>query len=207
MQWNLPNKLTFIRILGIPVFMVFVIFPIFTAQWMGDWFWRAIAIFSFIVIAATDFFDGKIARKRNLITNFGKFLDPLADKMLIFGALLALTMRTNADAITREDTIFAWVFVCASFIVIFREMAVTSLRLVASNNTGVVIAAAWAGKWKTFLQMICVCVVLAEPILKNEFAINTHYIPSYVSILAMVVLTIYSGVQYFIAYWPAIKQE
>ncbi len=206
MQWNLPNKLTFLRILGIPVFMVFIIFPILSTEWV----WRTVATLAFIAIAATDFLDGQIARKRNLVTNFGKFLDPLADKMLIFGALLALTMRTAADAVAlggAENKIFAWVYVCAAFIVIFREMAVTSLRLVASKSTGVVIAAAWAGKWKTFLQMISVCVVLMEPVLMKEFGVNTHFIASYASILAMVVLTIYSGVQYFIAYWPAIKQE
>ncbi len=203
MHWNLPNKLTMIRILGIPAFIVLAVFPIFPA----DWLWRVVSCLVFIVIAATDFLDGQIARKRNLVTNFGKFLDPLADKMLIFGALLALTMRTNADAVLKEDEIFAWVWVCAAFIVIFREMAVTSLRLVASKSTGVVIAAAWAGKWKTFIQMVCVCAVLLEPIMKNQFGIDTHYIGSYVLIAAMVILTIYSGVQYFIAYWPALKEE
>ncbi len=203
MHWNLPNKLTMIRILGIPAFIVLVVFPIFPA----DWLWRVVSCVVFIVIAATDFLDGQIARKRNLVTNFGKFLDPLADKMLIFGALLALTMRTNADAVYFEDEIFAWVWVCASFIVIFREMAVTSLRLVASNATGVVIAAAWAGKLKTVTQMVCVCAVLLEPIVWKEFGFNTHYILSYVLIGAMVILTIYSGVQYFIAYWPCLKEE
>ena len=95
MKLNLPNKLTLLRILCIPVFMFFVVIPLPCA----DWIWRVVAAVLFLLISLTDMLDGKIARARGLVTDFGKFLDPLADKMLVFGALLAITMRTALDAL------------------------------------------------------------------------------------------------------------
>ncbi len=220
MKLNLPNKITLIRICTIPVFMFFIIFPVIETEWL----WRIIATVLFAAIALTDMLDGKIARKRGLVTDFGKFLDPLADKMLIFGALLALVMRCALDAwvwdlqnltlqdllkgdTVQEAKIFVYVLTVAAFIVIFREMAVTSLRLLASNSTGVVIAAAWAGKVKTTTQILAVCMVLLEGAFCDIFEVNTHFIGSYVAVAAMVVMTLYSGWGYFKAYWPMLKES
>ncbi len=215
MKMNLPNKITLTRICTIPLFMFFIIFPVIETEWL----WRVIATVLFAAIALTDMLDGKIARKRGLVTDFGKFLDPLADKMLIFGALLALVMRCALDARTLQDhipflktdmgeaEIFVYVLTCAAFLVIFRELAVTSLRLLASNSTGVVIAAAWAGKVKTTTQIACICVILLEGAVCDIFSINTHFIASYILMGAMVIMTLYSGWGYFKAYWPTLKKS
>ncbi len=211
MKLNLPNKLTLIRILCIPVFMFFVIIPIFDT----DWVWRVIAAVLFALISLTDMLDGKIARKYNLVTDLGKFLDPLADKMLVFGALLALTMRLGFDARPNHvyalalsgEQIFTIVFTCIAFLVIFREMAVTSLRLVVSKSSGVVVAAAWAGKLKTVSQMICVIVVLLEPAVCEWIGWRLTYAASYVMLAIMAILTVYSGVCYFRSYWDCLKEK
>ena len=141
MKLNLPNKLTLIRIFLVPVFMIILIAV------PNDTLCRVLAALVFIVTAFTDMLDGKIARKRNLITNFGKFMDPLADKFMVFGALLAILYRF-ADI----RPVFIW----AAAIVMFRELAVTSIRLIASGQEGLVIAASWLGKVKTVTQVVCI---------------------------------------------------
>lgn len=211
MKLNLPNKLTLIRILTIPVFMFFVVVPL---SW-ADWVWRVIATVLFLLISFTDMLDGKIARARGLVTDFGKFLDPLADKMLVFGALLAITMRVALDAMPMHrfdsalnaDQIFAIVFTCASFVIIFREMAVTSLRLVVSKSSGVVVAAAWAGKLKTVSQMACVAVVLLEPAICAWIGWRMRYVGSYTLLAVATVLTVYSGYGYFKSYWSVLRES
>jgi len=211
MKLNLPNKLTLIRILCIPVFMFFVVIPVIETEWV----WRVVAAVLFALISLTDMLDGKIARARGLVTDLGKFLDPLADKMLVFGALLAITMRTGFDAMPMHrvggdlnaDQIFAIVFTCASFVIIFREMAVTSLRLVVSKSSGVVVAAAWAGKLKTVSQMACICVVLLEPAICDWIGWRMNYVASYVLLAVATVLTVYSGYGYFKSYWSVLKES
>ena len=134
-NWNVPNILTVIRVILVPFFMLTVLLP-------GDEnLWRVIAAAFFMLISFTDMLDGKIARKYNLVTDFGKFLDPLADKFLVLGALLALLKKYSADL----GDLLVWV----TLVVILRELAVTSLRLVAVNKSGKVIAASIWGKLKT----------------------------------------------------------
>ncbi len=191
MKLNLPNKLTLLRVIMIPVFMFFVIFPV-----LPEVFSRIIAAAIFILTALTDFLDGMIARKWNLVTDFGKFLDPLADKMLTFGALLAIMVAY------REVTPFIYIFVWATFIIILREMAVTSLRLLVVNKSGTVIAAAWLGKVKTFSQMVGIVVILLEPVIVPEsWAISGSYLFSYIFLAIMTVMTVWSGLDYMKSYF------
>lgn len=138
---NLPNKLTIMRIIMTPIFMLALLldFP----------FHYGIALILFIVASLTDMFDGKIARKQNLITDFGKFLDPLADKMLTTAAFLGFITLNIGYGIT-------WIV----FIVLFREFLVSSLRLVAVSSGGKVIAANIWGKLKTVFQMIAIIFAL-----------------------------------------------
>ena len=138
---NLPNKLSVLRMILVPVFVVVMVL-------VADPWGSIVGVALFIIASLTDMLDGKIARKYNLITDFGKFIDPLADKFMVIGALLVILYKY---ATIRP------VFIWAVIIVIFRELAVTSIRLVASSSSGVVIAANWLGKIKTCTQIACVC--------------------------------------------------
>ena len=137
---NLPNKLTLFRVILIPFFGFFLLAPYFPGY--GNY----IAVAIFIIASLTDFLDGKIARKYNLVTNFGKFMDPLADKLLVCSALICLIALGRIPA---------WVVI----IIIAREFIISGFRLIASDN-GVVIAASYWGKFKTASQMIMVIVLV-----------------------------------------------
>ena len=180
--------------------MFFVIFPV-----LGDVISPILAAVLFLLTALTDMLDGKIARSRNLITDFGKFLDPLADKMLIFGAYLAILSNQKVyHGSEKETEIFFWIFTVSTFIIFFRELAVTSLRLlIAAAPQKKVVAAAWPGKVKTTLQMVCMEFLLIEPVVM-KYLFNTHNGVSYVLLFGAVFMTIYSGVKYFIDYWDYI---
>lgn len=138
---NLPNKLTMFRIVLIPFFVVLLLVDITPYD-----NWIALAIF--IVASLTDLLDGKIARKYNLVTNFGKFMDPLADKLLVCSALICLVEMERIDA---------WMVI----VIIAREFIISGFRLVASDN-GVVIAASYWGKFKTTFQMVMICLMIAN---------------------------------------------
>ena len=138
---NLPNKLTIFRVILIPFFVVLLLFDI-TAYDK----WIALAIF--IVASLTDFLDGYIARKYNLVTNFGKFMDPLADKLLVCSAMICLVELARIPA---------WVVI----VIIAREFIISGFRLVSSDN-GVVIAASYWGKFKTTFQIVMICLMIAD---------------------------------------------
>ena len=138
---NLPNKLTIFRVILIPFFLVFLLVPGIPA---GNW----IALGIFIAASLTDLLDGKIARKYNLVTNFGKFMDPLADKLLVCSALICLI---------ELGRIPSYMVV----IIIAREFTISGFRLIAADN-GVVIAASYWGKFKTTFQMIMVILMIAN---------------------------------------------
>ncbi len=138
---NLPNKLTMFRVLLIPFFVVLLLVDITPYD---NW----IALVIFIVASLTDLLDGKIARKYNLVTNFGKFMDPLADKLLVCSALICLV---------EMERIAAWMVI----VIIAREFIISGFRLVASDN-GVVIAASYWGKFKTTFQMVMICLMIAD---------------------------------------------
>ena len=166
---NLPNKLTTMRIILVPVVVVLLL--------AFDGLWADIAAAAVYLIAAiTDLFDGKIARKYNLVTNFGKFMDPLADKLLVCSTLICMTALGAAPA---------W----AVIIVIAREFAISGFRLIAVER-GVVIAAGWSGKIKTTLQNIW-CMGMLIPVEAAWWKTLT----AIVMILA-VILTVYSFLEY-----------
>lgn len=138
---NLPNKLTLFRVILIPFFVLFMLGDITVYD-------KWIALSIFIVASLTDLLDGKIARKYNLVTNFGKFMDPLADKLLVCSALICLVALTKIPA---------WIVI----IIIAREFIISGFRLIASDN-GVVIAASYWGKFKTTFQMVMICLMIAD---------------------------------------------
>lgn len=188
---NLPNKLSLFRIIMVPVFLVCFAAPIPISETVM----RIVTAVIFAITSLTDMIDGKIARKYNLITDFGKFIDPLADKFLVFAALLGIL--TN-DYFATLRPIFIW----AAAIVIFRELAVTSIRLVAAGKSGLVIAASWLGKIKTVTQMTCIVTVLLEPVIFGTLTTVSGYpIISLVTIAAMTVMTLWSGIDYLKTYW------
>lgn len=172
---NLPNKLTLLRVFLIPVFLVFLYLP-FPRHML-------LALAVFILASLTDLADGYIARKRGLITNFGKFMDPLADKLLVMAAMLWLV---------EAGRIPAW----CMLLIIAREFAVTALRLVAVEGSQV-IAAGWSGKIKTASTMVCLCIMLAMGELIYLSAEFCHSM-DVLCITVMVTTTLYSGLEYFI---------
>ena len=139
---NLPNKLTILRVILIPFFVVFMLFDITGAA--DKW----IALVIFCVASLTDMLDGKIARKYNLVTNFGKFMDPLADKLLVCTALICLTSMNRLNVIV-------------VLVIIAREFIISGFRLVASDN-GIVIAASYWCKFKTVSQMALIIVLIMD---------------------------------------------
>ncbi|MCD5413593.1 MAG: CDP-diacylglycerol--glycerol-3-phosphate 3-phosphatidyltransferase [Clostridiales bacterium] len=167
---NLPNKITIARILLIPLFMVTLLSRI---PYGGE-----IAAFIFIIAALTDSLDGYIARKNKMITNFGKFMDPLADKLLISAALISLV---------EMGEISAWV----AFIIIGRELTISILRAVAAAE-GLVIAASWWGKVKTFTQVTAIIIILL-----GNFPFSLIGVPLDDIVLGIaVIVTIISGMDY-----------
>lgn len=136
---NLPNKLTLLRVIMIPFFVVFMLMDGMASA-------RYIALAIFVIASLTDFLDGNIARKRNLVTNFGKFMDPLADKLLVCSALICLIETGQLPA---------WYVI----IIIAREFIISGFRLIASDN-GIVIAASYWGKFKTVSQMIMIILMI-----------------------------------------------
>ena len=139
---NLPNKLTILRVILIPFFVVFMLFDITGTA--DKW----IALVIFCVASLTDMLDGTIARKYNLVTNFGKFMDPLADKLLVCTALICLTSMNRLNVIV-------------VLVIIAREFIISGFRLVASDN-GIVIAASYWGKFKTVSQMALIIVLIMD---------------------------------------------
>ena len=192
---NLPNKLTVLRMCMVPVFLFLLCVPLP----IPDMWLRIITAAIFVLTSLTDMIDGKIARKYNLITDFGKIMDPLADKFLVIAAMLGLLVRLDGTL----KTVFVW----AAAIVIFREFAVTSLRMVASSGSGLVIAAAWLGKVKTVTQMLCITVVLLEPVILPFSLFRDYHVLSYVTIAIMSVMTLWSGLDYLKTYAPYISSK
>lgn len=203
---NLPNKITVARIFMIPFFVFFLVYDIFDDPIIS----RVVSASLFIIASITDFVDGHIARKRGLITDFGKFMDPLADKFLILGAMFAMCFSdyvfdyaavgfTTAVSAEIVRHLFFW----TAIIVVFRELAVTSMRLVVAKSSGAVIAASMLGKIKTTTQIIGVAVVILEPVI---FRFTQGWF-SVVSLAAMLVFTVLSGVNYIKTYWKFINTD
>ena len=163
-KMNLPNKLTLLRLCLVPVNMAVLLLPVSLLPWQIVYLVGA-ALFG--LTSLTDMLDGKIARARGLITDFGKFMDPVADKFMVIGTLSALLFR-----MMRPDwyglayhTAFVALFFSALIVIIFRELAITSLRLVLVSGSGIVVAAKKLGKIKTVTQIMCIVLMLVEPVL------------------------------------------
>lgn len=196
MKMNLPNKLSVLRLCMVPVFVVIMM--------LSDALWANIVGLALFAIASyTDMLDGKIARKRGLVTDFGKFLDPLADKFMVIGAMMVILYKYMSD-IPRND-FFCNLFIWAVMLVIFRELAVTSIRLVVSGSSGIVVAANMLGKIKTCTQIACVVSCIAERIFYwniSELAFLKAYLPlSTVTTVVMLIFTLWSGINYIVSYW------
>jgi CDP-diacylglycerol---glycerol-3-phosphate 3-phosphatidyltransferase len=176
---NLPNKITLFRVAMIPIFLIFMLVP-------GIPYGRYIAAAIFIIAALSDMLDGYIARKNNLVTNFGKFMDPLADKLLVSSALICFV---------ELKLVPAWIVI----IIISREFIISGFRLVASDN-GVVIAASWWAKIKTTVQMIMSVMLIIN---LDVYFIN---VLEQIAIYLAVALTIISLVEYLIKNKNVLKE-
>ena len=198
MKMNLPNKLTVLRLILVPIFVV--IMMVSNALWAS-----AVGLALFIIASLTDMLDGKIARKYNLVTDFGKFMDPLADKFMVIGAMFVILYRSLS---LYSDKLFSNVFFWAFMIVIFRELAVTSIRLVVSGSSGIVIAANMLGKIKTCTQIACVICCIAEPVIYGMIGMETNSLPvSLVTSALMLIFTLWSGINYLVSYWKYLDPE
>lgn len=186
---NLPNTLSLLRMVLVPFFVWSVL-----AFDVGSTRGCLIPAAIFAVTSFTDFLDGQIARRCNLITDFGKFLDPLADKFMVFSACLVLTFRYTHLA--------PWIL-WASVIIMFRDLAVTSLRLVAAGKSGIVIAASIWGKLKTVSHIVGILCILLEPMLLPLYGRETYPI-SYTMLAVMAASALFSGIDYLRAYLPAL---
>ena len=175
---NLPNRLTVMRIIAIPFFIFFLMAPFVP---FGKW----IAFALFIVASLTDFLDGYIARKNNLITDFGKFADPLADKLLVCSALICLLALGKISYII-------------VLIIISRDFIISGFRLVAASK-GVVIAADWSGKVKTALQMVMIPMIIAE--------LKFLYWPTIVLEIVVTALTVISLIECIVKNRAVLKED
>lgn len=201
---NIPNTLSIIRCLLVPVFVATLLFM------------RNVGIWGYVVPAAvygitafTDMLDGKIARKYGLVTDFGKFIDPLADKFMVLSSMISILVWM----LLRGEQTVALVFVWVVLIILLRELGVTSIRLVVAGKSGIVVAASLLGKIKTVSQMIGTVIIILEPaipmVINNgvvSFVCDNHIL-SYVSMAVMAFTTLFSGIDYLKAYLPYIDSN
>ena len=192
---NLPNTLSIIRCLLVPVFVASLLLL------------RNAGILGYLIPAAvygltalTDMLDGKIARKYNLITDFGKFIDPLADKFMVLSSMIAILVWM----LLRGKTMMAMIFVWVVLVILLRELGVTSIRLVVAGKSGIVIAASMLGKMKTISQMVGTVVILLEPAIP---VIGQYGVLTYIAMAVMCFTTIFSGLDYLKAYLPYIDSN
>ena len=206
---NVPNVLSLIRMVLVPVCIAAILYAPAWFRSVSDykmqtWLVCLVPTVIFVITSLTDMLDGKIARKYGLITDFGKFIDPLADKFMVFGILIAVL---SADLYTGIRPVFVWV----AAVVMLRELGVTSLRLVVASR-GVVVPASWWGKIKTVTQICALVVILMEPALTHHLAttaattsFNIWYnghLAAALAMGAMTFTTVGSGLDYLTHLWP-----
>lgn len=187
---NVPNTLSLIRALLVPVFVATLLFMREIPIWCC-----VVPTVIYILTGLTDMLDGKIARKYNLVTDFGKFIDPLADKFMVIGSAIAILVWMMLNGQVTLALVFVWVVL----IILLRELGVTSLRLVVAGKSGIVVAASMLGKIKTVSQMAGTVIILMEPII--PYFCENHIL-SYVSMGIMAFTTLFSGWDYLKAYMP-----
>ena len=208
MKMNLPNKLTLLRLCLVPIFLLVGMMPDSVIPFYLS---CVVCAVLFIGTAVTDMLDGRIARSRNLITDFGKFLDPIADKFMVIGAMFVILYK-----FPNLRTLMVFVLL----IVVFRELAVTSMRLVVSTGEHIVIAANSLGKIKTVSQIVAVSTVFLAPVVQliarwiGEVIVGepllwrTDVVPlTWASLLFCVVMTVWSGMNYIMSYWKYLDPQ
>ena len=191
---NVPNTLSLVRALLVPVFVATLLFMRNIPIWCC-----VVPTIVYALTGLTDMLDGKIARKYNLVTDFGKFIDPLADKFMVIGSAIAILVWMMLNGETKLALVFVWVVL----LVLLRELGVTSLRLVVAGKSGIVVAASLLGKIKTVSQMAGTVVILMEPVIPF---FNENHILSYICMLVMAFTTVFSGLDYLKAYLPHISE-
>ena len=208
MKMNLPNKLTLLRLCLVPVLLVVGMLPDSIIPFYISCLVCAVL---FIGTAVTDMLDGKIARKYGLITDFGKFMDPIADKFMVIGAMFVILYKFDSLRLIMIFTLL---------IVVFRELAVTSMRLVVSTGSNIVVAANMLGKIKTVSQIVAISTVFLEPVVQlvtrwiaemitgEALVWRTDIVPlTWASIVFSLVMTVWSGINYIAAYWKYLDPE
>ena len=201
---NIPNTLSIIRCLLVPIFVAALIYM----RDMGVW-GLVVPAAIYGLTALTDMLDGKIARKYNLITDFGKFIDPLADKFMVLSSMISILVWM----LLRDNKTLALVFVWVVLVILLRELGVTSIRLVVAGKSGIVVAASIFGKIKTVSQMVGTVLIILEPalpmVIKNSVVsyIADNHIISYIAMAVMAFTTIFSGIDYLKAYIPYIDSN
>ena len=192
---NVPNTLSLIRALLVPVFVATLLFMRDIPVWCC-----IVPTIVYALTGLTDMLDGKIARKYNLVTDFGKFIDPLADKFMVIGSAIAILVWMMLRGETTQALVFVWVVL----VILLRELGVTSLRLVVAGKSGIVVAASMLGKIKTVSQMAGTVIILLEPLIPY---FNENHILSYVCMGVMAFTTLFSGWDYLKAYLPHISMD
>lgn len=207
-KMNLPNKLTMLRMCLVPVLMAVLMIK---ATWVSWKIVYAVAAVLFILTSLTDMLDGKIARKNGLITDFGKLMDPVADKFMVIGTMMVLFLRmcfpSSYEGFYRR-TPFLLLYFVTLIAIIFRELGITSMRMVLAGKN-IVVAADKLGKVKTVSQIVCVCTLLIEPYLRWLFArtvgVNFFWarqpILAYLTVATVLVTTVLSGFNYVRVNW------
>ena len=190
---NVPNTLSLIRVLLVPAFVLTLVLMRDIAVWG-----LVIPSVIFVLTALTDMLDGKIARKYNLVTDFGKFIDPLADKFMVIGSQIAIMAYLFLIGENTEGLIFMGLVL----LILLRELGVTSLRLVVAGKSGIVVAASMLGKIKTVSQMVGTLVIILEPLI-FPFSAQSHIV-AYSLMALMAFTTLFSGIDYLKAYLPHI---
>ena len=187
---NLPNTLSLIRVALVPAFVAALLFMREIEIWG-----IIVPAIIYIITGLTDMLDGKIARKYNLVTDFGKFIDPLADKFMVISSMITILVWMLLNGETTQALVFVWVVL----LILLRELGVTSLRLVVvKKQSNVDVAASLLGKLKTVSQMVGTVVLIVEP-----FFCDNHIL-SYVFMGIMAFTTVFSGLDYLKAYMPYI---
>ena len=213
-KMNLPNKLSLIRLCLVPIILIVgMLTPKYSVEGPSVTFYISslVCAFLFIAAAVTDMLDGRIARRYGLITDFGKFIDPIADKFMVIGALFVILVKfENLEML----------MVISLIIIVFRELAITSIRLVASNASSVVLAAGTLGKIKTVTQIVAISAAFLEPVVQwiakmvvevasNEpVAWRYDIMPiTWAAIALSLVMTVWSGISYLKSYWKYLDPE
>ena len=208
MKMNLPNKLTVLRLCLVPVILIVGMLP---ESILPFYVSCIVCALLFIGTSVTDMLDGKIARKHNLITDFGKFLDPVADKFMVIGAMFVILYKF--------ENLRLWM-IFALIVVVFRELAVTSMRLVVSTGSNIVVAANSLGKIKTVAQIVAISTVFLEPVVQwiarligqaivgEALCWRTDILPlTWLSLIFSIFMTVWSGVNYLKSYWKYLDPE